>query len=575
MLKIFDYIRDDQDYDPTFIRLTRNILIVVTIATATFLILLTALSEDATRYIPALITLTIMLVLEGVSLYYVLQDRVRMAKVIVPTALLVGATVIALNTNGLRSVAVTSMPVILIISAILLGRRAFFITTPVAVISAIVIAIADLSGRVEYVPAGLDIAFIVTVLFIASAGIIHILVSRLSETIEQAQTNENLQREKNVELDSLRSTLEERVAQRTAELEAASRSIEKRARQFEAITQVLRAVSTLQNLDTLLPRITEVISEQFNFYHAGIFLLDNDREFAVLRAANSPGGRNMLLRGHKLKVGQTGIVGFVTATGQPRIALDVGVDAVFFNNPDLPKTRSEMALPLRYGGQIIGALDVQSTEPNAFEKDDLEALTALADQVAIAINNARTLEEARRSLEEAQSAIGTSTREVWQSIRPKSLGLGLQLKESSVTPLEKPMDDEHVRQAVERGEVVISKPENGPARIAIPIRLRGQVIGVMNLQTRRAEALIKDQVDIAAAIAERLSLALETATLIQAAQHRASIEHVTATISSRIGLSTRFETILQTAAQELSRALGGSDVLVQIEPVSLEMSSNL
>jgi GAF domain-containing protein len=575
MLKIFDYIRDDQDYDPTFIRLTRNILIVVTIATATFLILLTALSEDATRYIPALITLTIMLVLEGVSLYYVLQDRVRMAKVIVPTALLVGATVIALNTNGLRSVAVTSMPVILIISAILLGRRAFFITTPVAVISAIVIAIADLSGRVEYVPAGLDIAFIVTVLFIASAGIIHILVSRLSETIEQAQTNENLQREKNVELDSLRSTLEERVAQRAAELEAASRSIEKRARQFEAITQVLRAVSTLQNLDTLLPRITEVISEQFNFYHAGIFLLDNDREFAVLRAANSPGGRNMLLRGHKLKVGQTGIVGFVTATGQPRIALDVGVDAVFFNNPDLPKTRSEMALPLRYGGQIIGALDVQSTEPNAFEKDDLEALTALADQVAIAISNARTLEEARRSLEEAQSAIGTSTREVWQSIRPKSLGLGLQLKESSVTPLEKPMDDEHVRQAVERGEVVISKPENGPARIAIPIRLRGQVIGVMNLQTRRAEALIKDQVDIAAAIAERLSLALETATLIQAAQHRASIEHVTATISSRIGLSTRFETILQTAAQELSRALGGSDVLVQIEPVSLEMSSNL
>jgi GAF domain-containing protein len=356
-------------------------------------------------------------------------------------------------------------------------------------------------------------------------------------------------------------------------LQKSIKQLDRRARQFEAITQVLRAVTSLQNLDTLLPLITQVISQQFGIYHTGIFLLDNQREYAVLRAANSPGGQTMLARGHKLKVGQTGIVGFVTATGQSRIALDVGIDAVFFNNPDLPNTRSEMALPLRYAGQIIGALDVQSVEPNAFGQDDLEALTALADQVAIAINNVRTLEEARRSLMEAQSAIGTSTRETWQTIRPKSLGLGVQLRESTFTPLEKPIDEEHVRQAVERGEVVISKKENEPSKIAIPIRLRGQVIGVMNLQTRGTQALSKDHADLATAVAERLSLALETATLIQATQHRANIERITSEISSRIGLSTRFETILQTAAQELSRALGGSDVLVQIEPVAIEMSS--
>ena len=168
-----------------------------------------------------------------------------------------------------------------------------------------------------------------------------------------------------------------------------------RARQFEAISQVVRAISSIQDLETLLPQITKVISEQFNIYHAGIFLLDDNREFAVLRAANSEGGKKMLAREHKLAVGQTGIVGFVTATGQPRIASDVGTDAVFFDNPDLPNTHSEIALPLRYAGQIIGALDVQSTKSNAFNQDDIEILITLADQVATAIKNTLALEEAR------------------------------------------------------------------------------------------------------------------------------------------------------------------------------------
>jgi GAF domain-containing protein len=573
MLKILDLIRDEQDNDPSFIRLTRNILIFVIAVNILLLPLVTGYIGEGSRNPPAFIALCVTLVLEAAALFYVLRNNVLMAKVVVPAALILAITIIALNSNGLKNTGMVGLPVIMVIAAILLGRRAFFLTTPLAILGVLIVAAADLGGRIPYIPAGLDDAIIIPVLLIGGAGIIHLLMIRLNESIRRARTSENIQKEKNVELENLRASLEERVAKRTAELEAASQSIEKRARQFEAITQVLRAVSSLQNLDTLLPRIAEVISQQFKIYHTGIFLLDNQREFAVLRAANSAGGKTMLARGHKLKVGQTGIVGFVTATGQPRIALDVGIDAVFFNNPDLPNTRSEMALPLRYGGQIIGALDVQSVEQNAFGQDDIEALTALADQVAIAINNARTLQEAQRSLSEAQSAIGTSTRETWQTIRPKSLGLGMQLRESTLTPLEKPIDEEHIRKAVERDEVVISKNKNEPAKIAIPIRLRGQVIGVMNLQARGNQTLSRDHADIAAAVAERLSLALETATLIQATQHRANIERITSEVSGRIGLSTRFETILQTAAQELSRVLGGSDVLVQIEPAALEMTN--
>jgi GAF domain-containing protein len=572
-VKIFDYFKDEDDTNPSFIRLTRNILIFVLFTNTALLPLVTGYIGENSRNIPALITLTITLVLEGISMYYVLQNRVRMAKIVVPIALIIAATIISLNTNGLKNTSIVSLPVIITISAILLGRRALFIATPMAVLGIIIVAAADLSGRIPLIPAGLDDAIIVPILIIAGAGITHLLILRLNESIEKARASEEIQKVENKELNLLRSSLEERVQLRTAELELANQINEKRARQFQAVTQVLKAVSTIQNIEELLPRITQVISEQFNIYHTGIFLLDTKRDNAILRAANSEGGQRMLLRGHRLQVGQTGIVGFVTATGQPRIALDVGSDAVYFDNPDLPNTRSEIALPLRYGGQVIGALDVQSTESNAFKQDDIDVLTTLADQVSIAINNAITIEDAQHSLAEARSAISETTTEAWKVMRPKSMGVGFYLTDTAVKPLQQPIEGSHISEAIKAGTSVTHASNEGTS-LAVPIKLRERTIGVINIRTNKKVTLSDDDTDIAKAVAERLSLAIETATLLQATQHRADIERVTTDITSRISSSTRFETILQTAAQELSRALGGSDVLVQIEPMALKLSTS-
>jgi GAF domain-containing protein len=572
-VKIFDYFKDEDDTNPSFIRLTRNILTFVLFTNAALLPLVSGYIGENSRNIPALITLTITLVLEGISMYYVLQNRVRMAKMVVPIALIVAATIISLNTNGLKNTSIVSLPVIITISAILLGRRALFIATPMAVLGVIIVAAADLGGSIPLIPAGLDDAFIVPILVVAGAGITHLLILRLNESIEKARASEEIQKIENKELNLLRSSLEERVQLRTAELELANKINENRARQFQAVTQVLKAVSTIQNLEELLPRITQVISEQFNIYHTGIFLLDARRDNAILRAANSEGGQRMLLRGHRLQVGQTGIVGFVTATGQPRIALDVGSDAVYFDNPDLPNTRSEIALPLRYGGQVIGALDVQSTESNAFKQDDIDVLVTLADQVSIAINNAITIEDAQRSLTEARSAISETTTEAWKVMRPKSMGIGFYLTDTAVKPLQQPIEGSHINEAIKAGTSVTHASNEG-TNLAVPIKLRERTIGVINIRTNKKGALSDDDTDIAKAVAERLSLAIETATLLQATQHRADIERVTTDITSRISSSTRFETILQTAAQELSRALGGSDVLVQIEPMALKLSTS-
>ena len=570
---IINYLRNEEDNDPSFIRLTRNILLFVIFANVALLPLVTGAVGEGSRNPTAFAALTIALALEAIALFNVFRRKVLMAKVVVPIALIVASTIISLASNGLKNAAVTAFPIILMIAAILLGRRALFLITPIILIALIIIAVSDLGGNINYVPAGLDDAIILPVLIASGAGIIHLLILRLNESTNRARESERLYREENVELVQLRTSLEERVRERTAELEEANLANERRARQFRAVTQVMKVVSTIQDLESLMPRITEVVSEQFNIYHTGIFLLDAQKEYAILRAANSPGGKKMLERGHRLQVGQTGIIGFVTATGQPRIALDVGEDAVYFDNPDLPNTRSEIGLPLRYAGQTIGALDVQSVEPNAFNQDDIDVLITLADQVAVAINNSFTIQQAQQSLAEAQSALGESSLEAWQVLRPKSVGLGVQMTESVIRPLEQPLTGDHIQKALEQGEIVLSANPDKSTNIAIPIRLRGQVVGVMQIKTRKNVNLTDDDTDIARAVADRLSLAIESATLLQATQQRADVERITTEITGRISTSTRFETILQTAAQELSRALGGSDVLVQIEPVALQLST--
>ena len=222
-----------------------------------------------------------------------------------------------------------------------------------------------------------------------------------------------------------------------------------------------------------------MIGENFGYYHIGIFLLDENKEFAVLKAANSTGGKRMLERKHKLKLGQVGIVGYVSASGRPRIALDVGDDAAFFDNPDLPDTRSEMALPLRVADNIIGALDIQSTEPNAFQQEDIEILSILADQVSIAIQNAQSHETTQILLREAQKTSGSYLRSSWQALQLEEESLGYLISDNELIPLEKPLTASYIQQAIADKETV---KENGEAAtLAVPIRLRGEVIGVIDI----------------------------------------------------------------------------------------------
>lgn len=355
--------------------------------------------------------------------------------------------------------------------------------------------------------------------------------------------------------------LEQRVSDRTHELE-------KRSLQLQAVAEIGRVAATMRNPEELLSMVTRLISDRFNFYHVGIFLLEEEsgnvddyngvvHHYAVLRAANSEGGQRMLARGHKLLVGQQGIVGFVTGTGNPRIALDVGEDPQYFNNPDLPLTRSEMALALSVAGNIIGALDVQSTQAGAFAREDVAILQIMADLVAIAIENARLFTQSEEALETSRRAFGELSRKAWIDILASKSDMGY-------TSLDYPYLPDNSGQ-VGNDDNVSEGEKTGTYPLSLPIKVRDMVIGYLDtFKPGESGGWTPEEYDMVTTIIDQLGVALESARLYEASLSQAERERLIGEVSSRMRESLDVDAVLRTSVQELRRSLGISQVEIRL-----------
>lgn len=366
----------------------------------------------------------------------------------------------------------------------------------------------------------------------------------------------------------LSSTLEQRIAERT-------RDLERRARYLEATALVAHDTAAITDPDKLVDRVVELISDQFGFYHTGLFLLDEGQggsagEWAVLKAASSEGGRRMLVRGHRLRIGREGIVGYAVRSGHPRIALDVGEDAVYFDNPELPETRSEMALPLRVGGEIIGALDVQSRERAAFSDEDVAVLQTLADQVAVALHSARLFQELQGSLEAERRAYGELSGAAWAALLRSRSGRGFTRTRAGIAPAGE-LSRPEMERAIEVQETILGEDEMaepgdaGVATLAIPIEIGGRIIGVVDV--RRASGRgewAPAEVQLAEVLSGQLGLALEGARLYQDTQRRATQERLVGEVTGRLRETLDVDTMLRVAAQEIRQALGLSRLAVRL-----------
>lgn len=468
--------------------------------------------------------------------------------------------------DGTLGASYFSLILTVVVAGVLLGGRGAYILAGVNTLIGLVFMLFQDSLPAAAIPQSpitffsslVVYVFFVAALFQTSARGFSRLVENLKRTEQELKT-------RNEEMQRFTASLEATIAARTAELDSANTRNERRARQFEAISRISQVISRTQNLDSLLPQIADLISQQFGFYHIGIFLLDSNAEYAVLIAANSQGGKRMLARNHKLKTGQTGIVGYVAGTALPRIALDTGADAIYFNNPDLPETRSELALPLlRKGSEVIGVLDVQSREPNAFSQEDVRTLSTLAEQVSIAIENARLFEEQQRILLETQAVYSRDLREGWARFTHSQNLAGIQRRNLKSSILSEPLELPGAVEAIRSGSIYRKTEKDGSALLTIPIKLREQTVGILNVRSESAHTWTEDELDVVSAIIERAALAIENARLLDESRQTAEREHTISEISAKIGAGTQIEDILRTAVQELGTHISGAQVTVEI-----------
>ncbi len=568
--KLFDYFIDPSDRDPAFIRIVRNILIVALVATSALLIPVSGLIPGTTTNSLAVPVLVATVILEIIALILASQGKLGMAKFVVPPSLIIAITMIAINANGIHDISVLAYPTILVVGTLLLGKKSAYTTSIFTLAGIVIVAIADITGVTQSeMAAKTDIGDVIIsgILLILTSQVLQLLISRLNESISKAQENESSQRQANQNLLVLQEALENRVAERTSQLEQANQYTERRAKQFEAISQVSRVINRTQNIQDLMPEITQVISQYFGYYHTGIFLLDINKEYAILSAANSDGGQKMLERDHKLKIGQ-GIVGYTAGTAKPRIALDTGHESIYFNNPDLPETRSEMALPLlRAGTELIGVLDIQSVEPNAFGHEDIEVLSTLAEQVSVAITNARLYETTQKAITETELLYRQDLQAGWSKFARSQNISGIRRNGLKASLLSEPVNLSGISEVIETGSTYFKKASasDQTSEVTMPVKLRGEVVGALNIKSLQKQEWSSDQLAVITAIIERTALAIENARLLQDAQKRALKERTIGEISSKIGSLVNLENILQTTIQELGSTLPGTEIAIQFK----------
>ena len=327
-----------------------------------------------------------------------------------------------------------------------------------------------------------------------------------------------------------------------------ARRAERRARLFQAASEVGKQVASILDLERLLPRTVDIICEAYGFYYAGVFLLDEAGQWAVLRAGHGEAGAAMLARGHKLEVGGHSMIGTATRLREARIALDVGEERVHFKNPLLPHTRSEMALPLAVGDKVLGAVTVQSVEERAFSADDILTLQTMADHLAIAINNALLLKELEHAHSEllrtkTYEALSAATTQAIHWIGNKALPMTSTIARMQADAAAGPVDSASLREDLdllaESARLIVAVKEQllGPAREQRP---RPALLDDLTLAAAFQAGVATDQLTLRVApevpliLADTTQLTRALGNLFQNALE-ASAKHLTVTIAPAEG----------------------------------------
>lgn len=531
-----------------------------------------------------------------VSLALMRLGLVRAASVLFLTGLWVVFSVLMLLSDGVNSPFVMGYVTLTVMAGLLLGGWAAIVVAELSVLAGLVMFYAK---TIDALPAPLLYMgpgpswITLTANLIASVAMLYLATRAMNEALQRARRSA-------AELDEQRELLEETVAERT-------RDLEQRAIQLATAAKVGRAAASILELESLSRQVVDLVRDRFGLYYAALFLLDDTGSYAVLEAGSGEAGRIMKEQRHSLEIGGLSMVGAACARREARIALDVGEEPVRFDNPLLPETRSEMALPLMVGDHVLGALDVQSTEQSAFSEEDIAVLQLVADQVAVAVDNALKFSEEGEVLEATSPLFRVSRRlasavttddivqvmlasiaeteadgcavarltispdgEVesatflgnWDRRGASQFPVGVTLPASAwPVPLERiasfwiieditqEKDDlDDMRQLLARF--------GGRGFVNVPLRVAGRMVGFVSIHRYEAGPFSPVSIRLYETLADQAAVALEVARLLDEAQRRAVREQTISRVSARMRETLDTDTVLKTAVDEIAGALG-------------------
>ncbi len=543
----------------------------------------------------ALAISSLVLFLALVSIALMWRGYVQLASVLLLFGLWTSFTVLMFLSGGVSSVFTMGYVTATMLAGLLLGGQVAIVVAGFSLVVSLVMVVAKVFGvlpesvlAVGDGPAWANLA----ANLVAAVTILYLATRSISRALESAHRSA-------AELTKQSELLEDMVAART-------RDLEQRAAQLATAADVGRAAASILELGSLSRRVVELIRARFNLYYAGLFLLDKEGRYAVLEAGTGEAGRVMREQGHRLELGGQSMVGTACAQRQARLALDVGEEPVRFDNPLLPQTRSEMALPLVVGDRVLGALDVQSVDPAAFSKEDVTVLQLVADQVAVAVDNALKFSEEAALLEATSPLFRVSRRLVsvvttdeiigaviasvaeteaegcvvgWLNYAPEGEVESITLlgdwnrqekaryargmtfpREASPLPLQVATSFWTVDDAVQDARMpqdlrVFITDHGGRGFVNVPLRLGGRTVGFLSIYRTEAGPFSPVSIRMYETLVDQAAVAMERARLLDEAQRRVARERLVAEISGRMRETLDVRTVLKTAVEEIADAL--------------------
>lgn len=461
-----------------------------------------------------------------------------------------------LSLQPLTPVGLVFLMVSVVLAALLLSQPGWQRALITEVVAAILVAVLKSVGliQLEAVLIQQDSITFWGSLLIVTAFLAWLVASAASSEVTQlrkwaseALTTDEQVREKDQLLHRRNTALEEQLDRRK------SMAISAR--------QITRALSKSTRPEQVMQTAITLINQQFDFYYTGIFLKDENAEFAVLKAGSGAPGAEMLARQHKLRIREEGVVGYVVARGEMRIVSDVSQDVVHYRNPSLPLTQSEMAVPLLVGEEVIGALDVQSIQKSAFDEDTVDFLQTTAESLALALQRSIQIDSMTQVTTDIQQRERLVTERSWHSFLKGSrrkTQYQYQASEGSAksgtaNTLQHPGEAES---SIDEGAL--------PTAVTVPIKLRDQILGVIHLKVK-ADRSPAEVTNLVTAASDRLAAVLESTRLLEEKQELADREKLVSNFSDRIGTATDVDTVLKTTVQELGRATGADEVSIHLK----------